>query len=94
MSTEVEEIKKELIEEFRSRREVEDKIAKEGGDAEAIKRGMDAKKGINGEPVEEKKLKIQTMMMMIMLMKILQIHIADKKGYRTLIPILVSPKDV
>jgi hypothetical protein len=30
--------------------------------------------------------------MMIMLMKILQIHIADKKGYRTLIPILVSPK--
>lgn len=33
---------------------VEDKIAKEGGDAKAIKKGMSAKKGINGEQVEEK----------------------------------------
>ncbi len=56
MSTEVEEIKKSLLK--ADEEEVEDKIAKEGGDAEAIKRGMDAKKGINGEPVEEKKLKI------------------------------------
>ena len=31
-------------------------------------------------------------MMMIMLMKILQIHIADKKRHQTLVPILVSLK--
>ena len=55
MSTEVKEIKKSLL---KVDEEVEDKIAKEGGDAKAIKKGMDAKKGINGEQVEEKKLKI------------------------------------
>ena len=51
MSTDAKEIKKSLL---KADEEVEDKIAKEGGDAEAIKKGMDAKKGINGEQVEEK----------------------------------------
>ena len=53
MSTDPKEIKKSLL---KADEEVEDKIAKEGGDAEAIKKGMDAKKGINGEHSGRKKV--------------------------------------
>ncbi len=50
MSTEDKEIKKRLL---RADEEVEDKISKEGGDAEAIKKGIAAKKGTNGEQIED-----------------------------------------
>ena len=53
VSTEDKEIKKSLLE---SDQEVEDKIAKEGGDAVAIKKGIDTKKKTNGEQVEEQKV--------------------------------------
>ncbi len=48
MSTEDKEIKKRLM---RADEDVEDKMAKEGGDAEAIKKGMEAKNGTSGEQV-------------------------------------------
>jgi hypothetical protein len=51
VSTEDKEIKKRLSE---ADEEVEDKIAKEGGDAAAIKKGIEAKKGTKGEQAEEK----------------------------------------
>jgi hypothetical protein len=51
VSTEDKEIKKSLSE---ADEEVEDKIAKEGGDAVAIKKGIETKKGTKGEQAEEK----------------------------------------
>ncbi len=53
VSTEDKEIKKSLM---KADEEVEDKIAKEGGDAGAIKKGVDTKKETNGEQTEEKKI--------------------------------------
>ena len=53
VSTEDKEIKKSLSE---ADEEVEDKIAKEGGDAAAIKKGMEAKKGTNVEQAEGQKV--------------------------------------
>ena len=51
MSAEDKEIKKRLLR--ADEEDVEDKIAKEGGDTEAIKKGIGAKKGANGEQVED-----------------------------------------
>ena len=53
MSTEDKEIKKSLSE---ADEEVDDKIAKEGGDAAAIKKGMETKKGTNVQQAEEQKV--------------------------------------
>jgi hypothetical protein len=53
VSTEDKEIKKSL---FEADEEAEDKIAKEGGDAVAIKKGIETKKKANGEQVEEQKV--------------------------------------
>lgn len=53
MPSEDKEIKKSLL---KADEEVNDKIAKEGWDAEAIKKGIDAKKGTNGEQAEEKNI--------------------------------------
>ena len=79
MSTEDKEIKKRLL---KADEEVEDKIAKEGGDAEAIKKGIDAKKGTNGEQAEEKNVE-DIDDDEIMLMKIPQIpHSRYKKRYQ------------
>jgi hypothetical protein len=53
VSTEDKEIKKSL---FEADQEAEDKIAKEGGDAVAIKKGIETKKKTSGEQAEEQKV--------------------------------------
>ena len=80
VSTELKEIKKSLL---KADEEVEDKIAKEGGDAESHQKGHGCQKRDKWRTSRRKKVEdIDMMMMMIMLMKISKSHIAIKKDIK------------